>query len=484
MTSKAKDNLHILFFPFMAGGHIIPTLDLAKAFATHGVTTTILTTPSYSPLIQRTINHYSGQLPIHLSLISFPTTISGLPSGCDSVTSLNSQHERIIFLCSLSSLCQPFKRALTELRPDCIITDMFFPWTSAVARELQIPRLVFQSESFFSLCMTDSLLRYKPHLTISDDVDESFILPGLPHPIKMSKSQILDPTKITPEFSELFSLMGESAAESYGVVVNSFLELEPEYAKHYREFIGRRAWHVGPVSLCSQRVGDDDDASKDHYTECLKWLDSKKPGSVVYVCFGSMFSMPSEQLTELAIGLEACEHPFIWVVIRMKGGDHEEKKVRVLEGGKGVVINGWAPQLVILNHPAVGAFITHCGWNSTMESICAGVPMITWPLFGDQFYNERFIVDVLKVGVEVGVKKFVVDEEEMELVKGEDVKKAVERMMGDGDEKESMRRRLRELGEMARRAVEEGGSSYVDLKNLIKELCEVCSEHDMNLSKQ
>lgn len=139
--------------------------------------------------------------------------------------------------------------------------------------------------------------------------------------------------------------------------------------------------------------------------------------------------------------------------------------------GKGIIIRGWAPQVLILSHPAVGGFMTHCGWNSTLEGVAAGVPMITWPMFAEQFYNEKLIVQVAGTGVGVGVERCVNWGEEEDvgvLVRSEDVRAAIERLMDRGEEAEKRRRRARILGEAAKRAVEEGGSSYRNMSLMIR----------------
>ncbi|KAK9286589.1 hypothetical protein L1049_014989 [Liquidambar formosana] len=138
--------------------------------------------------------------------------------------------------------------------------------------------------------------------------------------------------------------------------------------------------------------------------------------------------------------------------------------------GKGWIRRGWAPQVLILDHKAIGGFVTHCGWNSTLEGLTAGVPMVTWPLFADQFYNEKLVTDVLRVGVEVGAQEWSrwIDNKKVS-VKRDNIEKAVTQLMA-GEEAEEMRNQARALKEMARRATEEGGSSYSDLNALIDEL--------------
>jgi UDP-glucosyl transferase 73C len=175
--------------------------------------------------------------------------------------------------------------------------------------------------------------------------------------------------------------------------------------KEYRKAREDRVWCVGSISLCNNeyldKVERGNKASIEE-DECLKWLDSQQPCSVVYACLGSLCNLITSQLIELGLGLEESKKPFIWV-IRGLAKNNEELEKWISEDrfeerikGRGLLIRGWAPQLLILSHPSVGGFLTHCGWNSIIESISAGVPMLTWPLFGDQFMNEKLVVQVRK----------------------------------------------------------------------------------------
>lgn len=135
--------------------------------------------------------------------------------------------------------------------------------------------------------------------------------------------------------------------------------------------------------------------------------------------------------------------------------------------GKGLIIRGWSPQVLILEHEAVGGFVSHCGWNSTLESISLGVPMVAWPIAVEQFYNEKLVTQVLQVGVSVGASKWVTFVGDF--VRRDAIEKAVKEIMV-GDRAVEMRSRVKELGELARKAVEKDGSSYSDLNALIHEL--------------
>ncbi|XP_026433377.1 UDP-glycosyltransferase 73C1-like [Papaver somniferum] len=172
------------------------------------------------------------------------------------------------------------------------------------------------------------------------------------------------------------------------------------------------------------------------------------------------------------MGLEDSEVPFVWIIRKL---ENDEKQMPLPEGledrikEKGLIITGWAPQVLILDHPAVGGFMTHCGWNSVLEGITAGVPLITWPVFGEQFHNQKFVTEVARIGIQVGVEKwnFWIDAKNVSVKKEKIVKAVTQLMSSDGEE---MRNRVKRLSEMALTAVKEGGSSYTNLTALIEEL--------------
>ncbi|EAZ22169.1 hypothetical protein OsJ_05832 [Oryza sativa Japonica Group] len=203
------------------------------------------------------------------------------------------------------------------------------------------------------------------------------------------------------------------------------------------------------------------------------WLDAMDTDSVIYVNFGSLARKVPKYLFEVGHGLEDSGKPFIWVVKVSEVATPEVQEwLSALEArvaARGLVVRGWAPQLAILSHRAVGGFVTHCGWNSMLESIAHGVPVVTWPHFSDQFLNERLAVDVLGVGVPVGVTAPVLlfGDEAMAVTRG-DVARAVSKLMDSGEaESDERRRKAKEYGEKARRAMEKGGSSYESLTQLI-----------------
>ncbi|KAL4615427.1 hypothetical protein ACB092_07G123900 [Castanea dentata] len=362
----------------MAHGHQIPTIDMAKLFAERGVRATIVTTPRNVPFfsIIRSTNN------VDIQIKKFPAVEAGLPEGCENVDSLDFPDMVPAFTKATQMLRQPFEQLVQDLQPSCLVVDMFFPWATDIAAKFGIPRLIFHGTCFFSLCANHSVGLYEPYKKVSSD-SEPFVIPNFPGEIKFTRMQLPDFTRqeVETDFSKLFKEVMESELRSYGVVVNSFYELEPAYAEHYKTTMGRKAWHIGPVSLCNKEAEDKakrgKEASIDEH-ECLKWLATRKPNSVVYVCFGSIANFSDSQLMEIAMGLEASGQQFIWVV--RKGENEKEEEDWLPKGfekrmeSKGLIVRGWVPQMLVLDHEAVGGFVTHCGWNSILEGVSAGYP--------------------------------------------------------------------------------------------------------------
>ncbi|XP_030519797.2 scopoletin glucosyltransferase-like [Rhodamnia argentea] len=467
--------LHILFFPFLAPGHMIPMIDMAKLFAIRGCKSTLVATPHDEPTFLKSIARPKDSgFDIDVVTVMLPLKEVGLPEDCDNLNKVTAPEMRKQFMRAVMMLDQQLEQLMEKLAPDCLISDIFLPWTTEIAAKCGIPRLVFHGTSAFSLAGMECVRLYEPQKKVSCE-SEPFVVPNFPGEITMSRMQLPDFFREETEFTKFYNEAKESEKRSFGVVLNSFYELEPAYADHYRTFLGRRSWFVGPLSLCNKENEDQahrgNQASIDQH-ECLKWLNSKQPNSVIYICFGSMANFNAAQLHEIAVGLEASGQQFIWVV--KKDPNVEEGKEEWLPDGyesriqnKGLIIRGWASQVLILNHEAIGGFVTHCGWNSTLEAVTAGVPMVTWPVAAEQFFNEKFVTRVLKIGVDIGVKQWV--RLIGDSVKSERVEEAVKRVLV-GDEAEEMRRRAKALAEMARGAAEEGGSSWSDLGALLQEL--------------
>ncbi|PKA56765.1 UDP-glycosyltransferase 73C1 [Apostasia shenzhenica] len=490
MSPKTEDtpSIHFLIVPLMAQGHLIPMLDLARLLAGAGTLVTYVTTPvnaaGIRPIIDSTV---SSGLPIRFPELRFPATDVGLPDGCENIDLVPSFDLYIPFMKAHSLFQNSLKAFLRDDAaagsppPSCIISHNLLAWTTPLASSLGVPRLAFHGNSCFFLVSTLLLQQHRTEIEGAVAEKESFAIPGLPRAIHVTKSQVNWRFLSDPEWLKLIEEAQAAERGSAGVVVNSFEELEPWYFETYRNLTGKKVWPIGPLSLHKEDVetkaarGKASAVDKEHV---LEWLNGQATGSVLLVSFGSVSRNSFRQLVELGSGLEAAGRwPFIWVVKEAapdSGWPEVEEWVAEFErrvGERGLVIKGWAPQAMILSHSAVGGFMTHCGWNSTLEAIAVGVPVATWPHFADQFLNEKLAVEVLKMGVEVGVEEPTAYAMEMgsgEVKVGREmVEKAVVRLMDDGEEGKERRARARQLGRLAAAAMAEGGSSSENLNNII-----------------
>ncbi|KAL8216953.1 hypothetical protein R6Q57_023790 [Mikania cordata] len=480
----ATSKFHFLLVPHIGPGHAIPMIDMAKLLAKQpNVTVTIATTPLNATRYGATLaGHITAGLPLRFLEIPFPAVEAGLPEGCESTDQIPSLDFVPNFLSAIDMLQQKLEERfeMIDPRPNCIISDKYMSWTGDFADKYRLPRIMFDGMSCFNELCYNNLYTYK----VFDGLPESepFVIPGLPDRVELTRNQL--PPEFNPssvDTSAFRQRARDAEVRAYGVVINSFEELEQEYVNEYKKLRGGKVWCIGPLSLCDS---DDSVKSKRGNTasideqQCLKWLDSQEPKSVVYACFGSLVRINTAQLIELGLGLEASNYPFIWVIKSV----HREKEVEewLAESGfeervkhRGLIIRGWAPQVLILSHPSVGGFLTHCGWNSTLESVAAGIPMITWPQFAEQFINEKLAVQVLGIGVGVGAESVVHVGEEDRFgvkVKSEGVKKAIERVMNNTIEGNERRKRAKELGIIANNAIKEGGSSLLNLTMLVQDI--------------
>ncbi|KAL6630042.1 hypothetical protein ACP70R_029807 [Stipagrostis hirtigluma subsp. patula] len=468
---------HFVLVPMMAAGHAGPMLDMARALAGRGALVTFVTTPLNLPRLGRAAAG-DAALPIRFLPLRFPCAEAGLPAGCESLDALPG----LALLKNFNDACAMLRAPLVARLRDaaaagatppasCVVSDACHPWTGAAARELGVPRLAFDGFcAFSSFCM--HLMNLHKIFDGVDDDRRPVRVPGFPIDVEISRAR--SPGNFTgpgmKEFGE--EIMAESLRAD-GMVVNTFAELEPLFLDAYAAAIGKKIWTIGPLFLTATpaSTATTEDAIA---VRCAGWLESKKPRSVVLVSFGSLVRSLLPQLAEIARGLEAANRPFIWVV--KPAGDLAgferwlaEDGLEARVGERGLVVRGWAPQTAILSHPAAGAFVTHCGWNSVVECVAAGLPMATWPHFAEQFLNEKLVVDVLRVGVAVGVTDAAQWGVETEAVAATsaDVERAVAAVMDGGEEGAARRARAAELGRKAREAVN-GGSSYRNVALLVQ----------------
>ncbi|MBA0755741.1 hypothetical protein Gogos_022137 [Gossypium gossypioides] len=476
---------HFVLIPFMAQGHLIPMVDIGRLLAQRDVTVTIVTTPYNAGRVQKSVARaIESGLPIRLLQLQFPGKEVGLPDGVENIDMLHSMEDLIKFVSAANKMEEAMLKLFEKLtpRPNCIISDINLFYTRKIATKFQIPRISFHGFCCFCLLCLRNIQSSKINETVTSD-SEYFTVPGLTDKVEFTRVQL--PLDYDGSWKEIFEPMWEADRASYGVVINTFEELESAYVKEYRK--EKKAWCIGPVSLSHKDELDmaerGNKASIDGQ-KCLKWLDSQQPGSVIYACLGSIGTIKCPELIELGLGLEASNKPFIWVLrgnnptasevdkwIKRNGFEERTK-------GRGLVAVGWAPQVLILSHPAIGGFLTHCGWNSIIEGISAGVPLITLPFMGDQFCNEKLVVQILKIGVNLGANKptMLGDEKSGFILNKDHVKNAIDKLMEQGNEGIEMRKRAKELGDEANKAVEVGGSSYMNITLLIQDILQQSQE--------
>lgn len=486
---------HVVLVPFPALGHSIPFLDLARLLALHGATVSYVTTPANASRLEGAMAE-AQSAGLAVSAVVLPTpAVEGLPEGRESTDVLPS--ELVGLLVNLAEkLAEPFERWLhQQLQQDqeqktgpsppvCIISDILMLWTLQIGEKYGIRRVLFNTCGAFALTLLYSVSSSLSKNALQKEGDIIILSMNLPSPLRFNKNEIasnfFEPDMSNPLQHFVIRCL-QSLSQGWGMLINTFEDLEPVHLRHMRSLTGKPILSIGPVlppifagKTCRGKMAD---ISED---ELVRWLDSQRRHSVVYVSFGSQAVLSERQTVALARGLEASGQPFVWAIkcppklepttaaadtaaadgiqAYLPHGFEDRMKNKEL----GLIIWGWAPQLLILSHPSVGAFMSHCGWNSTLESITLGVPLITWPMSGDQNFNSKQVAEQFAIGVEFCQHRDGIPEEKRVT--------EVVRLVLTEDEGEEMRRRANKLKEIASQAVEQGGSSQVNLQAFLCEM--------------
>ncbi|CAN0902870.1 UDP-glycosyltransferase 88A1 [Linum grandiflorum] len=272
---------------------------------------------------------------------------------------------------------------------------------------------------------------------------------------------------------------GARSRESAGLIVNTFESLESRAVKAISDGLCIPDGPTPPIYCIGPLIASGDGSRSTDDNHCLTWLDSQPKRSVVFLCFGSLGVFSREQLKEIAIGLEKSRERFLWVVrdpppsinknVAVLEADEGDEGLETLlpEGflertrERGLVVKSWAPQVAVLGHDSVGGFVTHCGWNSVLEAVRAGIPMVAWPLYAEQKLNRVMLVEEIKIALSME------ESDEGGFVKAEEVERRVKELMGLEGRGELVRRQAMELKNAAERAMGDGGSSRVALNELI-----------------
>ncbi|CAO2825584.1 unnamed protein product [Amaranthus hypochondriacus] len=432
----------LVLFPLPLQGHQTPMLQLATILYSKGFEISIIHTHFNSP--------NPANYP-HFAFHSVPDNLTESETSTEDLT---------LLLHKLNRNCAaPFRDRLARVMEDasvaCLITDVIWYFTQAVADSLNLSRIVLRTNNPSSFMAFTYLpqFRDKGYLSAQGTQLEEAVA-ELP-PLKVKDI----PRNYTrhPELNDaMANMLMETSKASKGLIFNTLQELEGSSLSLVRQHFNIPVFAIGPfqkqVKASSSSLLAEDQS-------CIPWLNSQPPKSVLYVSFGSIAAIDQTQFNEIAWGLALSIQSFLWVI--------RPGLVRGLDGSVPLPVGfiemvmdrsrivEWAPQEEVLGHPAIGGFWTHCGWNSVLESICQGVPMICLPFFGDQMNNARYVTDVWRVGLRF----------EHELNR-QDIEKGIRRLMVENEGKE-MRKRATILKDQASLCVAKGGSSYQALESLV-----------------
>ncbi|XP_058194055.1 7-deoxyloganetin glucosyltransferase-like [Rhododendron vialii] len=479
MTGKG-DKPHVVCIPFPAQSHVKAMLKLAKLLHHNGFHITFVNTEyNHRRLLEaRGPNSLDG-----LPDFRFETIPDGLPpSDANSTQDIPSLCESIrenaleLFLSLVSNLNDT--SALDVPPVTCIVSDGFMSFTITAGEELGIPVVVFFTLSAcgfmgfyqFRNLLERGLTPLKDASYLTNGYLDTIIdwIPGMKD-IRLkdlpSFIRTMDPDDII--FKYCMESM-EKSSKASAIVLQTYAELEPGLLNALTSMFPF-VYSIGPLQLLLNQILAYDKSNSIGYNlwkeefECLNWLESKEPESVIYVNFGSMAVITQKQLEELGWGIVNSCHNFLWIIRPDLVMDDDSDSVflppelAMKTKERGLIV-AWCPQEEVLNHRSVGAFMMHGGWNSTIESLSAGVPMICWPCFGDQQTNCRYICTEWEVGMEIGGD-----------VKRDEVEKVVSEVMG-GEKGKKMKEKAMGWRELAQKATGSDGSSSLDLNMLVKKV--------------
>ncbi|XP_020237743.1 7-deoxyloganetin glucosyltransferase [Cajanus cajan] len=468
-----RKKAHAVCVPHPTQGHINPMLKLAKVLHSKGFHITMVNTEyTHKRLLKSRGPHSLKGIPS----FRFETIPDGLPEPLLDAT------QDIPSLCdSTRRTCLPhFTNLLTKINNShappvtCIVADGVMSFTLDAARQLGVPEVLFWTPSASGfMCYVQlqqlfqkGLIPFKDSSYLTNGYLETTIdwIPGIKE-IRLRDIPSFIRTTDSDDFMlEFLRWECGRAREASAIILNTFDAIEHDVLEALSSILPP-VYSIGPLNLLVKDIDDEDlnaiesNLWKEEF-ECVEWLDTKEPNSVIYVNFGSITVMTSEQLVEFAWGLANSNKTFLWVIRPdvVGGGNVVLPREFVEQTKNRGLLSNWCPQEQVLAHPAIGGFLTHSGWNSTLESVCGGVPMICWPFFAEQQTNCRFCCKEWGIGLEI------------EDVKRDKIESLVRELM-DGEKGKQMKDKALQWKELAKTAASSPhGSSFLNLENLIREV--------------
>uniref|UniRef100_A0A0E0L4V8 Glycosyltransferase n=1 Tax=Oryza punctata TaxID=4537 RepID=A0A0E0L4V8_ORYPU len=466
MTQTPMTTKTFVMYPSLGVGHLNPMVELAKHLRRRGlgVVVAVIDPPDNDAV--------SADAMARLAVVNPSITFRLLPALATPDVGAHPIKRSHDTLQLANTVLRDFLRSLPAV--DALLLDMFCVDALDVAAELAIPAYFFFPSQASALAVFLHLPYYYPNLPSFSEMGKAAHLrfPGMP-PIRTVDMLAMLQDKES-EATKVRLYQFKRMTEAKGVLVNSFDWLEPKALKALAAGVcvpdkpTPRVYCIGPLVDAGKKG-----TSGGERHACLAWLDAQPQRSVVFLCFGSMGAFPVAQLKEIARGLESSGHRFLWAVRsppEEQSASPEPDLERLLPAGflertkgRGMVVKNWVPQAEVVQHEAVGAFVTHCGWNSTLEAIMSALPMICWPLYAEQAMNKVFMVEEMKIAVPLD------GYEEGGLVKAEEVEAKV-RLVMETEEGSKLRERLVETRDMALDAITEAGSSEVAFDEFMRDL--------------
>ncbi|XVF51780.1 hypothetical protein PTKIN_Ptkin04bG0212100 [Pterospermum kingtungense] len=445
---------HVLVIPFPAQGHVSSLMKLSLQIAAHGVKVTFVSSESTHEKIMASIP--AKQDDKEESLIS----VASVPDGLELE---NEESKRRVKTDQLKQLIEKINQQYgtkSEQIIRCVIADIFAGWALEAAKNMGIEGVAVHTAGPAGLALSLRVPQLIEDGTLGDDgtllKGESISLSNeIPawrkSDIPWNGTDLIRGRAIFKYFCNITQIVKFTNL----ILSNSFEELAPSALKLIPNILP-----IGPLLASNHFDGFAGSFWPEDLT-CLSWLNKQTAGSVIYVAFGSIAILSPQQLDELALGLELCGHPFLWVVrsnlIRGSSTKFPEGfEKRVADHGK---IVEWAPQEKVLAHPSVACFLSHCGWNSTMESLSMGVPFLCWPYFADQFQNRNYICDVWNIGLQlIGDENGIITRHEISA-------KIKTLTSSDGIKANALH-----LKEVARKSIDKAGSSFNNFSSFIERI--------------